>query len=510
MEDYMIQALNIFSEGAARTARSQLPTIDSELTELQSSKIVIRSFDDALKTFCNNLHRLRSAKARHHNTLLPISRLPNDLLVNIFASVFETKDPFMGSVYGGRSVVGMLATLVFVCHEWREIMHSVPSLWTYLNSEHPHEANLECLARSGQAPLHISYSHNDLPTELSEKFVTTIFQEVHPWKSVRFHDTTCERLEELEQRPAPFLEKLFIRVDWASHTTLNLFRGSASRLRQLILFNVTFPWESNLFSGLRTLHIAHPREGRPSVQQVMHILRSCPNLTNFTLCLELKGYPDDLVPPYFALEPPRFEHLSMDVDPLMTEHLLGVELLQLKHLNMDVHPLMTEHLLQQMCIPSCKTFNIHQAGTNFSAAMDHLIPTLSSIFLSASRVCIDITPTTIKYETTTEINETEEVDSDLAQKIRIKASNDRFVDRSAMETLSWLVDNIHTPSFYSPVVLTIFEPHSLNAISPTIYQLSSAITELHFSQVDLSSVKIIASYLAEPFEVIVDGVIVLR
>ncbi|KAG9029749.1 hypothetical protein FRB95_004951 [Tulasnella sp. JGI-2019a] len=140
MDDYMIQALDIFSEGASRAARSErsliAPRNDSMLTELQSSVIIMQSFDDSLKAFSDGLHRIRSAKARYHNTLLPISRLPNDLLVEVFGLASGMKDHPTGSCYRRRVDIYMLATLVFVWHADMRIRRrrcSVISGWTLID-----------------------------------------------------------------------------------------------------------------------------------------------------------------------------------------------------------------------------------------------------------------------------------------------------------------------------------------------------------------------------------------
>ncbi|KAG8985949.1 hypothetical protein FRB94_003330 [Tulasnella sp. JGI-2019a] len=74
MDDYMVQAPNIFLEWASKTAKSQPSLNDPKLTEVERSRIMMRSFDNTLKTFRDRLDGVRSAKARHHNTLLPVSR----------------------------------------------------------------------------------------------------------------------------------------------------------------------------------------------------------------------------------------------------------------------------------------------------------------------------------------------------------------------------------------------------------------------------------------------------
>ncbi|KAG9034489.1 hypothetical protein FRB95_013165 [Tulasnella sp. JGI-2019a] len=306
------------------------------------------SFNDAFKSLTDSLHRLRSAKARHHNTLLSISRLPNELLVKIFAFASVPKRGlFMNSLrryrLRNRPMERMLAALAFVCHKWREIVHHTPSLWAYICSDRPQELILECLARSGQAPLHISLNPIDLH---GEEFRTKIFREIHRWKSVEISGTVMKGFEELKQRPAPLLEKCCIRYAQDIGRALSLFCGSANRLRHLSLFDLRIPWESDLLSRLRTLEISNDDYG-PSTQQVVSVLRSCSDLTTFKLHL-----PSELRPG------------PMPLDASI------IDLSQLEHLSIKVHPPMTEDLLRRMRIPACKMFDVNQVeatGLSFDA-----------------------------------------------------------------------------------------------------------------------------------------------
>ncbi|KAG8976389.1 hypothetical protein FRB94_001919 [Tulasnella sp. JGI-2019a] len=174
-----------------------------------------------------------------------------------------------------------------------------------------------------------------------------------------------------------------------------------------------------------------------------------------------------------------------------------------------------------MRIPSCKSLDIEQfdaTGPTFSASRNHLIPSLSSILLAASRVSIDIGSTFLEYRVTAKINQDYDGDEDdegegedgeddmMVKCIRIHASGDQFTGGFAMETLSWLLDNLHTPSFSLPVSLTIGEPDSSALI---IERLSSTITYLELC-LSGASAKTIVSYLAEPFNAVIDGMATLR
>ncbi|KAG9005642.1 hypothetical protein FRB93_009568 [Tulasnella sp. JGI-2019a] len=182
---------------------------------------------------------------------------------------------------------------------------------------------------------------------------------------------------------------------------------------------------------------------------------------------------------------------------------------------MRVHFLMTEHLLRRIRIPSCKTFDVDNfgvTGPTFSAGMEHLIPTLSSILLAASKLSIDIGSTALRYEATAKADGDDEKEH--GEFIRILVSACLFIGNPgnsfSLETLSWLLNNVHSPEFSQPVFLDIHQIASSAPITPAIDRLSSVITKLKLGRTDASLVKTVLSYLAEPFEVVVDGTTTLR
>ncbi|KAG8982704.1 hypothetical protein FRB93_007925 [Tulasnella sp. JGI-2019a] len=452
----------------------------------------MRSFDRALDIFIDGLHRLRSAKARQHNALLPISHLPNELLVKIFALVSTGKDQ-LTRLYGlatGRyspnnrmsGIRLTVAELALVCQEWREILHITPSLWVNIRSDHPRQAYLECLARSGNVPLHIFANelgvHN---TKARQEFRERICHEVHRWQSVEISVMSMDLLKELERLPAPLLERLTIRYEGIAvrdSGPTSLFCGSASKLRHATLINVRLPWMTDILAGLKTLDISNVRAASPSAQQVVHVLRSCPDLTSLKLHIWSESDLGPIPPNTLTIDLPRLEHLSI-----------------------AVHPLMTQNLLQRVRIPMCKTLRVDHdkpTGPTFSAETKHLIPCLSSMLCTTSQLTIRLAAATLQYEAT---GQTTEADGQSVQCICINSSNNRFTRNNdnnyALETLSWLLDNIHTLSFSSPVFLHISDINSPHVIMSIMDQLSSVVTELHLALTDISS-KFILSYLAEP------------
>ncbi|KAG8986233.1 hypothetical protein FRB94_003034, partial [Tulasnella sp. JGI-2019a] len=121
-----------------------------------------------------------------------------------------------------------------------------------------------------------------------------------------------------------------------------------------------------------------------------------------------------------------------------------------------------------------------------------------------------------QYKTTAKIDkddkeqEQEQGNDKLAVCIFFQHSGNWLTNPFTLETLSWLLNNVHTPSFSAPVSLKISGIAYLQAIMHTIDQLSSAIKNLEFALDDASSAKAILSYLAKPFKVVVGEATTLR
>ncbi|KAG9004186.1 hypothetical protein FRB94_002618 [Tulasnella sp. JGI-2019a] len=161
-----------------------------------------------------------------------------------------------------------------------------------------------------------------------------------------------------------------------------------------------------------------------------------------------------------------------------------------------------------MRIPSCKRLSVvdfEATGPTFSAATAHLTPGLSSILLAAKNVFINVGSQSLDYKAVTNADRCDES----TRCICIKASGHQFTDAFALETLSWLLDNVHSPSFSLPVFLSISEILPSCELFTIIDRLSYVITYL-FLALPNPAAKTIISYLAGPFEIVIDGATILR
>ncbi|KAG8978000.1 hypothetical protein FRB93_011413, partial [Tulasnella sp. JGI-2019a] len=143
-------------------------------------------------------------------------------------------------------------------------------------------------------------------------------------------------------------------------------------------------------------------------------------------------------------------------------------------------------------------------GPTFFSILDHLIYNLLSILLATGGVDICITSTTLEYAATAGTNKEDEEDEEFSQCIHIQASGDQFTEGFILETLSWLLDNLYTPSISLPISLNICGITSSHAITHIIDLLPSVITNLNLNLIGASSAQTIL-YLTEPFQVIIDG-----
>ncbi|KAK0444695.1 hypothetical protein EV421DRAFT_364465 [Armillaria borealis] len=91
-----------------------------------------------------------TTKQRLESISAPIRRLPRDVLLEIFSLCRRGFDsPLYGRDY--------LWTLGHICHWWRDIVHSLPTLWSVVVLYPPYNPKITemHLQRSGDVPLHV-------------------------------------------------------------------------------------------------------------------------------------------------------------------------------------------------------------------------------------------------------------------------------------------------------------------------------------------------------------------
>ncbi|KAI0766630.1 hypothetical protein BD413DRAFT_615043 [Trametes elegans] len=240
---------------ALEIKRSEQPAEDA----LTHARQVVQA---QIATHTNAIIELKT----QYNNMSPSSRLPPEILSEIFTLVAVDHFQSMRKMHYGSFRAYKWIALTHVCRAWRNIALNTPRLWSRIIVTQSDMA-LEVLSRSRKAPLHVSATVNapddpraavldaivKEPSRLEELHVTAPARMVHAWSSKW-------------TQPADNLEKLSLDSDLKAfdHSSLfassslcpQLFSGHAPSLRHLDVQRIAIDWNHPLFcETLRSLTI---------------------------------------------------------------------------------------------------------------------------------------------------------------------------------------------------------------------------------------------------------------
>ena len=240
----------------------------------------------AINTEIESQQEFTHALRYRHNTLAPISSLPNEIIAAIF---FLLRSP--GTV--GRPDIHLVLRVAHVCHLWREIALSHPSLWCHLNFTTVNAAGAtEILSRAKMAPLYLEAKvplrHWDDDRFLAlQKELQTHISHIHHLRISAEHFRLHTTLEGLVS-PAPTLDHLSLSIETCpsrrpSQVSVpdTLFNGITPRLSSLQLCNCNISWKSPLLKGLENLTLSVST--RPSLTHWLDALDEMPQLRRLVL-----------------------------------------------------------------------------------------------------------------------------------------------------------------------------------------------------------------------------------
>ncbi len=197
----------------------------------------------------------------HRNSLVPISRLPTEILCIIFSLLpsFEVLD-LESSPYILSSPVS------HVCHRWREISHDMSCFWSRIDFNKLTTAGVaEVLARAKTAPLYLEaeVGIQKCETEKFEAFEGQIKAHIYHTCHLSITSTPYRLVQTFEHliSSAPSLERLSItkRKHYPESSLVivpdNLFDGIVPKLTYLRLERCGIGWQSPLLKGLRDLNL---------------------------------------------------------------------------------------------------------------------------------------------------------------------------------------------------------------------------------------------------------------
>ena len=251
------------------------------------------------------LSSVRSTK----NSFVPINRIPPEVLSLVAHNCDEDED---------------LITLTHVCHRWREIFTSCPSLWTSLECEVVDKTRVY-LERSKASPLKISLE--DLDTSGDAFYL--LLPHLGRLGNLSLFRSRRSNLLELTKHlgsPAPLLKnlKLVVASDEKPVLQDNIFYGDLSSLRRLHLDGVisNLAWEN--VSNLQTFILRDIPGDKVSVNKLLHLFERAPLLRKIDI--------DNALPD------------SSDAPPGRVEPLPNLELLRVETCAEKSHTILLNHL----------------------------------------------------------------------------------------------------------------------------------------------------------------------
>ncbi|KAJ8084862.1 hypothetical protein PM082_003639 [Marasmius tenuissimus] len=252
----------------------------------------------------------------------PISRLPEELLILIFAQCINNRHDILCRY-------PIYLSFSQVCHDWRELALNTPTLWTKPDLTWPLWAK-EMLRRSKDAPLDVSnransgFSRNYVDGEYQEAMLEALSNAPRIAKLSLWlypHVGVDELLQSLD-KPAPILRTLSIRwYDGFDEAPLpeHLLGDHAPSLRELAVEGChsgrTYPLMKNLTSLLLRPHDHPPRNPCtlcPTTAQLLDVLGSMPDLQVLTLFNSITSLdPRTTLYPSAVMELPRLQSLHL-------------------------------------------------------------------------------------------------------------------------------------------------------------------------------------------------------
>jgi hypothetical protein len=230
----------------------------------------------------------------YRNTLIPVSRLPPEILSIIFALLpsFGLLTVINFPLSNLLFALGPLTPIPHVCHRWREISLNLPYLWNHIDFTRLTSAGTaEILARSNMAPLHLEAQTMQWNNGKFLAFIKQLMTHIHHIRHLRV-TVTPENLEEMFTQlvsSAPSLERLSIANDDIHQQEAlvlpdNLFDGIAPKLIDLRLNNCGIRWESPLLKGLQNLKlISFPTRALTTLKPWLDALNQMPQLERLSL-----------------------------------------------------------------------------------------------------------------------------------------------------------------------------------------------------------------------------------
>ncbi|KAF8916278.1 hypothetical protein CPB85DRAFT_351952 [Mucidula mucida] len=290
------------------------------------------------------------------NMLAPISRLPVEVLCQIFILTTYTTCP------------PLWMAVTHVCSQWRAAALKCPAMWSYITFERPSRWTNEMLQRSMEAPLTLHVlDHWRLNRML--KTVSTALEHIGRTVELRLRGDFSTLTKSLNQ-PAPNLHTLTLEYNnSASYSGIpgqsvslpdDFLGGDTPRLRHLELKQCHLTWNSGILKGLTHLELKGPTSHPANIAEVTTALSNTPMLE----VLHLHGILE-------SMDAATYTTLSR------SQHLITLAHLSRLHLHSGVVP--ATKLLLHLSFPSDVVIDMSVYATTSSCTPHDFGPFLSAL-----------------------------------------------------------------------------------------------------------------------------------
>jgi hypothetical protein len=255
-------------------ARKQCPChCHSSSSNSEGPVETVASIDDEIQRAKDRIHALR----RRRNALLPVARLPAEIMCRIFED-YKRSSLLPYQTYG-------VLYLTQVCSTWYSTARSCPSLWTVIDFRCPKLATASALLAKS-FPLSISYDDESGPS------LSSVLNLLPRSRSLNISSSGkrwSKASKKFATSPVPYLQGLFVDLYECSGVEEAIYIPSidaAPKLTCVSLSKCVVSWESFQGCRLRALDISSPLQ-RPTLATFRSVLASQEQLELLSLTSSL-------------------------------------------------------------------------------------------------------------------------------------------------------------------------------------------------------------------------------
>ncbi|KAJ8515401.1 hypothetical protein ONZ45_g7177 [Pleurotus djamor] len=235
------------------------------------------------------------------NTFAAISKLPNEIIAEIFIACRTLREIFNHTP----------SAIILVCTAWRDIALSTPQVWSHISFEDPNSIS-RSLVHSKKEPLTVECDAYHFYGFEQRHPMRLLARETYRFEELRIrgpgYDTSrmaAQFFQKDGSPSAPLLQKLSIQVDVGRDGDedsmipwiMTSFWKDLTAVRSMTLLRI-LPISTPYLPSLRHLTIDVSSEGRfLSIPWVIQLLRNAPLLENVTIGKISSDHPISLTPP---------------------------------------------------------------------------------------------------------------------------------------------------------------------------------------------------------------------